>query len=735
MNWLRLTTTLRNFIFVVALFASFSHALTPTDKFKKQGHQNTIQEQPHHNKHNTAHAHEHGMCIHDMMVDRHNKPSTVNKQAKIARDALRKDESKRDALAATNVRIKIDTSLLDSDVYKCTSAGQSVTNAGSTYSCQSDDVLTSDKKSWLTDTLLPQAEAILEAALLVEPLPASVGLESSTCGFDEGFAVPSEYASNFGATYDIVIFVTARPIAVVGVLAFGGECEQEDGTRRAIAGQLNYSPSSLKVNERLSSQLGTTLHEITHVLGFSKGKWSQFYDRTGDTTIPKSEVIQSVSIAGKTTELMITPRVVDFVRAHFGCPTLDGAELEDGGTSGTAGSHWEKRTFFNEFMTGSSSSDPVFSELTLRMFEDAGWYVAFDADWVSSIDASLRNNIQGDLIFGRAQGCDFAELQCDASGGWPRKDTYPGYFCTEELEEVCAFDLRSKARCGIETWSPAPESQFRYFGANSAKGGLSSLADYCPYYSPSDFCTDTSNSGVNGQEFCADCRCFESSLTDIELFENSATKSLGCYKSACQNKTEMLVAIDNVFYNCPAGEEISVDGMTGTITCPFQAVITAVCQEAEPSVWPVILSVEPTEGGPGTVVTITGFNFDGDAKVTIDNPAVDVQVTGDHTIVCTLVESEACNSPPRLLNEKFSVIVENADGKKVGLANGFEIKSEFNLDLLSDGACYCQKNPIYCAMFACVLLCGVLTCIYCCCSGGKERDSKRQSYNDANLYR
>jgi len=27
--------------------------------------------------------------------------------------------------------------------------------------------------------------------------------------------------------------------------------------------------------------------------------------------------------------MMVTPKVVEEVRAHFGCPTLEGAELED----------------------------------------------------------------------------------------------------------------------------------------------------------------------------------------------------------------------------------------------------------------------------------------------------------------------------------------------------------------------------------------------------------------------
>ena len=32
-------------------------------------------------------------------------------------------------------------------------------------------------------------------------------------------------------------------------------------------------------------------------------------------------------------------------RSHFGCDTLEGAEIENQGGSGTAGSHWEKRLF------------------------------------------------------------------------------------------------------------------------------------------------------------------------------------------------------------------------------------------------------------------------------------------------------------------------------------------------------------------------------------------------------
>jgi len=36
------------------------------------------------------------------------------------------------------------------------------------------------------------------------------------------------------------------------------------------------------------------------------------------------------------------------LRTYFGCSTLEGAFLENQGSSGSALSHWERKTFFNE---------------------------------------------------------------------------------------------------------------------------------------------------------------------------------------------------------------------------------------------------------------------------------------------------------------------------------------------------------------------------------------------------
>jgi hypothetical protein len=47
---------------------------------------------------------------------------------------------------------------------------------------------------------------------------------------------------------------------------------------------------------------------------------------------------------------VVSPTVLARVRDHFGCPTLNGAELENDGGNGTALSHWEARIFQGEAM-------------------------------------------------------------------------------------------------------------------------------------------------------------------------------------------------------------------------------------------------------------------------------------------------------------------------------------------------------------------------------------------------
>ena len=93
-------------------------------------------------------------------------------------------------------------------------------------------------------------------------------------------------------------------------------------------------------------------------------------------------------------ELKCKSHVFLKVRRHYGCDTLTGAELEDQGEEGTALTHWEKRLFENEAMTGTHTQNPIYSRITMALMEDTGWYLP-------------NYDMADELKWGRNLGCDF----------------------------------------------------------------------------------------------------------------------------------------------------------------------------------------------------------------------------------------------------------------------------------------------------------------------------------------
>jgi hypothetical protein len=62
-----------------------------------------------------------------------------------------------------------------------------------------------------------------------------------------------------------------------------------------------------------------------------------------DAYIIANSTVAVTTQRGKTVRTVVTPAVRRMARAQFGCATLEGVEIEDGGGSGTALSHWEMR--------------------------------------------------------------------------------------------------------------------------------------------------------------------------------------------------------------------------------------------------------------------------------------------------------------------------------------------------------------------------------------------------------
>ncbi len=79
-------------------------------------------------------------------------------------------------------------------------------------------------------------------------------------------------------------------------------------------------------------------------------------------------------LRGENRILVKTPKVRSVAANYFGCPTVSGVELENQGGGGSAGSHWERVLLFNEIMTASSFEFSSYSEFTMALMADTGWY-------------------------------------------------------------------------------------------------------------------------------------------------------------------------------------------------------------------------------------------------------------------------------------------------------------------------------------------------------------------------
>lgn len=247
------------------------------------------------------------------------------------------------------------------------------------------------------------------------------------------YGVPDLYTQNGIDDSDFVIFVTARP-TTGSTLAWALTCGY-DQYGRPIYGQINIGPNRLNPDDKraFNEQLGITIHEITHSLGFSSSNFDNFYEYYGGPKRSYSSVVYTDNSGWKSTRKIITPKVVEIAKKHYNCHdwTNAGVELEDYGGSGTAGSHWEKRIMYNEYMTGIAARNPVFSEFTLALFEDMGYY-------------KVNYSIAEPLKFGKNKGCTFIKESCKMWKG--SKD----YFC--EGEDHCSYDLKDKSQCLLRTY-------------------------------------------------------------------------------------------------------------------------------------------------------------------------------------------------------------------------------------------------------------------------------------------
>jgi len=424
---------------------------------------------------------------------------------------------------------------------------------------------TSAKAVYLRDTIMPAVQKILSEIFTVETWDNSI-LNTDECTIDSTtLALPgvSGGDEDFYLMYDMFDLSS-------GTIAKAGACYILTSNSRPIVGIAAFDPDYVGPDSSYSEdgQIKVALHEVFHAIGFSG---SSFPGLTTATT------------RGKTRNFIASATVLAKAKEQAGCDSLKGAELEDEGGSGTAGSHFEERVYGNELMTGIVNTRTMkVSSLSLAVMEDSGW--SYVADY----------NKADTLFWGKEKGCSFHDDFCLTlgspqttvsestfpvlvSGDTVNSRGYSKYGCTMGRE------YKGVATAYYTSLSVLP-TDYQYYSEDTStrRGNGNIYMEYCPYYSAEEAysssfaqtneaagnCRATVDLGANAAKevYGANSRCFMVSDGKPYCFEYGTL--------AASNMTMIKVAGATEFSNCTCTKCDGTDGTTTvvsggiTITCP-----------------------------------------------------------------------------------------------------------------------------------------------------------------------
>ena len=425
---------------------------------------------------------------------------------------------------------------------------------------------------------------------------------------------------NMSLYYDYILFVRLEIESdgfPEGVLAAAMPLLLEKETNRPIVGLMMVTRNAEYFEkENVEKYFSNVfIHELTHAFGFLSGAFEYFPGGKDNTLGTK------IDEYGITRYFIKTPKVVEFAKKYFGCDSIDGVEVENQGTGGSAGSHWEGRILLGEYMTSENYEDEVtISEFTLSLLEDSGWYKV--------------NYYTGGLFrFGKNKGCEFLNKYCLQS--YNNVDNqrifytlFNDEYFTPDLwfYSSCTTGRQSRAYNLFKLYEPSYlgyytnllpldiRSQYYYLV------GFLYSADFCPInyhqeeeygnsyfignckygngkYGNNLYYFNSSNIAERfhpnselpeelGEKYSDNSFCMMTNL--IPDNSDIKTKMYGtifhpmCYPSFCSSSS-LTVLIYDQYIVCPrAGGNIEVKGYTGKLHCPDYNLIctgTVVCND------------------------------------------------------------------------------------------------------------------------------------------------------------
>lgn len=318
-----------------------------------------------------------------------------------------------------------------------------------------------------------------------------------------------------------------------------------------ISGLLILYPHAIKTMS-ISERSAMFRHEITHLLAISTFLFPRYRSQAGSVYVQPLTWVQS---RNETIPVLRTPRVLAKAREAFGCAEIEGVEL-DTDIEEEIEAHWRGRMMHMDYMGSSGGS--VYSEITLAVFEDSGWY-------------QVQTNAGDKLLYGQKRGCGFLSSRCIAA----EKANFPE-FCDTSSGDLCTGNLLFKATCGLHRYtSPLPPS-YQWF-SDAYIGGTSQHLDYCPIPVPDldGDCSGNSaipsliNTEAYGEMACPSCLCFTGSYIKPQWALKKMPIHSGCHRVECFDDFAM-VYIGKEAVKCPkmGGIVSDLKDFIGNITCP-----------------------------------------------------------------------------------------------------------------------------------------------------------------------
>eukprot|EP00388_Colpodella_angusta_P024592 GDKJ01064633.1.p1 GENE.GDKJ01064633.1~~GDKJ01064633.1.p1 ORF type:complete len:1083 (+),score=195.18 GDKJ01064633.1:1-3249(+) len=443
--------------------------------------------------------------------------------------------------------------------------------------------------------------------------------------------IPTEHRSEGVSATDFILYVTdSTSFCGSSTLGWAVSCFN-DQNDRPVAGQLNICTNNMDPSADSAGSVAYAAaffaHEVMHALGFASDTLPFFRDgetrellarshrdqygsppinAEGYFTADKS-TFEGVVFKPKTSKspnkhlqsaitagYLVTPSVRLAVQRHFGCDSLKGAAFEDEGGDGSQGSHFERRIFGPELMTGVMATRPRASPLSLAVLEDSGWYLPNYY--------AVPEMIWGREMFLRRDGiktCEFAMINpsnykadgnpngnCPVSSAFSSKNGQnlgsDRHLCVgSETRDSCLPDGTGAGRCFYKDFGNGCRVRDIYHSTGTLNADSSCTRDVQGNHASGDYhgvysrCVDNSiYDGRNTQGSCYPLKCglavnaTLSSVTQVQDGYDTSDMALMYDRvDITVNKNSQTPVVVRCFSN-EVGLKKNVPGSKGTIVCP-----------------------------------------------------------------------------------------------------------------------------------------------------------------------